>query len=135
RSAGSDIFLPAERNCPISAVPRFYIYPGPIDKHNFPPYAKKSRPGCRDLFFANYIVTILTCFLSLPNLSNLTTPDFRAKSVSSLPFPTLAPGWIFVPLCLTMILPASTYCPSPLLTPSLLASLSRPFLVLPTPFL
>ena len=33
---------------------------------------------------------------------------FEQKSVSSLPIPTLLPGWIDVPLCLTIMLPAST---------------------------
>ena len=35
-----------------------------------------------------------TCFLSLPNLSNLTFPSTVANNVSSLPIPTFVPGWI-----------------------------------------
>ena len=33
-----------------------------------------------------------TCFLSLPFLSNLTTPSTKANKVSSPPRPTLTPG-------------------------------------------
>ena len=58
-----------------------------------------------------------------------TVPSERAKSVSSFPFPTFTPGWILVPLCRTMILPAETTCPSPRLTPSLLLMLSLPFIL------
>ena len=40
----------------------------------------------------------LTCFLSRPLRSNFTTPSTMANRVSSLPRPTLLPGWILVPL-------------------------------------
>ena len=61
---------------------------------------KKAPASCRSLCFS-YKRTenqyTLTCFLSLPLRSNLTTPSLRAKSVSSPPMPTLLPGWILVP--------------------------------------
>ena len=68
-------------------------------------------------------------------LSNLTVPSINANKVSSPPLPTLVPGCILVPLCLTIILPAVTTCPSYLLTPNLYDIESLPFLEDPTPFL
>ena len=38
-----------------------------------------------------------TCLRSLPSRSNFTLPSFRANRVSSLPLPTLTPGWMWVP--------------------------------------
>ena len=58
-----------------------------------------------------------------------------AYKVLSLPMPTLFPGLNTVPFCLTKIFPAVTNCPPYLFTPSLFALESRPFLVLPAPFL
>ena len=58
--------------------------------------------------FNSSAVYTLTCFLSLPSLSNLTVPVTFAYKVSSLPMPTFYPGWNFVPLCLTRMFPAGT---------------------------
>src|SRR5688572_1714167 len=58
-----------------------------------------------------------------------------ANRVWSRPTPTLFPGRIAVPRCRTIIVPASTTCPSLRLTPSRLPALSRPLRVLPIPFL
>ena len=46
-------------------------------------YQKKKR---------HYLVITLTCFLSFPNLSYLTTPSSFANSVWSFPIPTFVPG-------------------------------------------
>src|SRR5438445_5242712 len=59
----------------------------------------------------------------------------RAKSVWSLPTPTLFPGRTLVPRCRTMIVPASTRAPAYSLTPSRWPALSRPLRVEPAPFL
>ena len=67
----------------------------------------------------------------LPSFSNLTTPDFRAKSVSSRPRLTFTPGCIRVPRWRIMMLPAVTTWPSNRLIPSRLPWLSRPFFALP----
>src|SRR3990172_3730932 len=77
----------------------------------------------------------LTCLRVLSSGSNFTTPLILAKSVSSLPLPTFAPGWILVPRCLMMIVPACTTSPSYRFTPRRCELLSLPFLELPTPFL
>src|SRR5256886_6662178 len=58
-----------------------------------------------------------------------------AKSVWSLPTPTLFPGRTLVPRCRTMIVPASTRAPAYSLTPSRWPALSRPLRVEPAPFL
>ena len=62
-----------------------------------------------------------------------------AKEGETVSFNTLmvsdGNGWIFVPLWRTRIFPASTFCPSPRLGPSLLASLSLPLWEEPVPFL
>src|SRR5580658_6683689 len=70
-----------------------------------------------------------------PRSLNSTTPVTLAKSVSSLPQPTLVPGLIFVPRCRTMIEPPGTSWPPKTFTPSRCAFESRPFLELPKPFL
>lgn len=75
-----------------------------------------------------------TLFFFLPMRSKTTTPSAFAKSVSSFPIPTFAPGWILVPLWRIRMLPAFTCCPPNLLTPSRLLMLSLPFFVLPVPF-
>src|SRR5579863_7686191 len=66
---------------------------------------------------------------------NFTRPSIFAKSVSSLPRPTLRPGFSFVPRCRTMIEPPVTVCPAKIFTPSRCALESRPFFELPSPFL
>ena len=65
---------------------------------------------------------------------NSTIPSVRAKSVWSLPIPTLTPGLCLVPLCLTIIFPAIANCPPNILTPNLFDSDSLPLLELPAPF-
>src|SRR5437868_6566593 len=70
-----------------------------------------------------------------PRSLNSTTPVTLAKSVSSLPQPTLRPGFKRVPRCRTMMLPPGTSCPPKPFTPSRCALESRPFLELPSPFL
>src|ERR1700690_4258261 len=70
-----------------------------------------------------------------PRSLNSTTPVTLAKRVSSLPQPTLSPGFSLVPRCRTMIEPPGTNWPPKTLTPSRCALESRPFLELPNPFL
>src|SRR4051812_2179397 len=62
-------------------------------------------------------------------------PEILAKSVSSLPMPTLTPGLKRVPRCRTRIDPPVTNSPAKRFTPSRCELLSRPFRELPTPFL
>src|SRR6516165_5139915 len=62
-------------------------------------------------------------------------PVIFANKVSSLPRPTLSPGFTRVPRCLTMIVPPGTSCPPKALNPSRCAFESRPFRELPKPFL
>ena len=63
-----------------------------------------------------------------------TLPLTTEKIEWSLPIPTFSPGNIFVPLCLTIMLPGITVSPPYFLTPSLLPALSRPFLDDPPAF-
>src|SRR5579859_7900356 len=62
-------------------------------------------------------------------------PVTLAKSVSSLPRPTFAPGLMRVPRWRTMMVPPGTSCPPKAFTPRRCALESRPFLELPKPFL
>src|SRR5690349_1662248 len=66
---------------------------------------------------------------------NSTAPADSANSVSSLPRPTFAPGWKWVPRWRTMISPALTCWPPNRLTPSRCALESRPFRLDEAPFL
>src|SRR5918997_1785588 len=70
-----------------------------------------------------------------PLSSNLTTPSIKANSVSSLPRPTLLPGFHFVPRCRARMLPPSTCSPPNFFKPSRCAFESRPLREEPTPFL
>ena len=77
----------------------------------------------------------LTNFPKRPRSSKRTIPLLRAKRVSSLPRPTFLPGFIFFPLCLTMIEPHFTDCPPKRLIPRRFERLSLPFRELPVAFL
>src|SRR5207248_2815561 len=70
-----------------------------------------------------------------PEEWNFTWPATSANSVSSPPLPTPSPGWIRVPRWRTITVPAVTAWPPNAFTPRRLASESRPFLVVPPPFL
>src|ERR1035437_6504883 len=70
-----------------------------------------------------------------PRSLNSTTPVTLANRVSSLPQPTLAPGFNLVPRWRTMMLPPGTNWPPKTFMPSRCAFESRPFLELPRPFL
>src|SRR5690625_5874259 len=64
-----------------------------------------------------------------------TAPAVSANRVSSLPRPTLLPGWILVPRWRIRISPALTTCPPKRLTPRNCAFESRPLRVELAPFL
>src|SRR4051794_8446907 len=66
---------------------------------------------------------------------NSTLPAESANRVSSLPRPTLEPGWKWVPRWRTMISPALTSWPPKRFTPRRWEFESRPFLVEAAPFL
>src|SRR4051794_16726961 len=68
-------------------------------------------------------------------MPNSTEPAVSANRVSSLPRPTLAPGWKWVPRCRTRISPAFTSWPPKRLTPRRCALESRPFREELAPFL
>src|SRR5882762_2751996 len=70
-----------------------------------------------------------------PLSSNFTTPSIREKRVSSLPRPTLFPGFHLVPRCRAMMLPPTTRSPPNFFKPSRWDCESRPFRDEPTPFL
>src|ERR1035437_3143359 len=70
-----------------------------------------------------------------PRSLNSTTPVTLANRGSSLPQPTLAPGFNLVPRWRTMMLPPGTNWPPKTFMPSRCAFESRPFLELPRPFL
>src|SRR3712207_2198733 len=70
-----------------------------------------------------------------PFVPNSTAPASRANSVSSLPRPTPAPGWKWVPRWRTMISPAFTTCPPKRFTPRRWALESRPLRDDEAPFL
>src|SRR5260370_21523869 len=70
-----------------------------------------------------------------PRSLNSTTPVTLANRVSSLPQPTLVPGFSLVPRWRTMMLAQGTKWPATTLTPSRCAFESRTFLELPRPFL
>tara|TARA_B000000441_G_scaffold132708_1_gene120093 strand:+ start:52 stop:300 length:249 start_codon:yes stop_codon:yes gene_type:complete len=67
--------------------------------------------------------------------SNLTTPSANAYNVLSRPEPTFIPGRILMRQRSFKIFPAFTTWPPQHLTPKRFALESRPFLVLPAPFL
>src|SRR5882762_2656604 len=62
-------------------------------------------------------------------------PVIFANKVSSLPRPTLRPGFTRVPRWRTIIVPPGTNCPPNALKPSRWAFESRPFRDVPCPFL
>src|SRR5579864_7370771 len=62
-------------------------------------------------------------------------PVILANRVSSLPRPTLRPGFTRVPRWRTMMVPPGTICPPNALNPSRCALESRPFRDVPCPFL
>src|ERR1700726_2787478 len=70
-----------------------------------------------------------------PLFRNLMRPEILAKRVSSLPRPTLSPGFTRVPRCRTMMVPPGTICPPNALNPNRCAFESRPFREVPCPFL
>src|SRR5664280_902485 len=78
---------------------------------------------------------MLTNLPMRPRSLNSTTPVTLANRVSSLPQPTLAPGFSLVPRWRTMMLPPGTNWPPKTFTPNRCAFESRPFLELPRPFL
>ena len=81
--------------------------------------------------FLNTLPSYFFIFFSV----NLTIPSIFAKIEWSLPIPTFSPGKNFVPLCLTIIDPAVTFCSPKTFTPRRFAFESRPFLVDPPAFL
>src|ERR1017187_2082060 len=78
---------------------------------------------------------MLTNLPRRPRSLNSTVPVTLANSVSSLPQPTLRPGFNLVPRWRTMMEPPGTNWPPKTFTPSRCALESRPFLELPNPFL
>src|SRR5215469_7060474 len=91
-------------------------------------------PAPHNSYFASTGSTITN--LPIEPLSvNLMRPVILAKRVSSLPRPTLSPGFTRVPRCRTMIVPPGTTCPPNALNPSRCEFESRPFLDVPCPFL
>src|SRR5208337_4750488 len=70
-----------------------------------------------------------------PLFRNLIRPVILANKVSSLPRPTLSPGFTRVPRCRTIMVPPGTSCPPNALNPSRCALESRPFRDVPCPFL
>src|SRR5579864_7236098 len=79
--------------------------------------------------------SIITYLPKEPRSLNLMRPLILAKRVSSLPRPTLRPGFTRVPRWRTMMVPPGTTCPPKALNPSRWELESRPFLELPNPFL
>jgi len=80
------------------------------------------------------IGSTITNFPIEPLFRNLIRPVIFAKSVSSLPRPTLSPGFTRVPRCRTMMVPPGTICPPNALNPSRCAFESRPFREVSLPF-
>src|ERR1019366_9303185 len=85
--------------------------------------------------YAVALAWMLTNLPIRPRSLNSTTPVTLANRVSSLPQPTLVPGFSLVPRWRTMMLPPGTNWPPKTFTPSRWAFESRPFLELPKPFL
>src|ERR1041385_3200680 len=69
-----------------------------------------------------------------PLSSNFTTPSIKENKVSSLPRPTLLPGFHFVPRWRARILPPSTRSPPNFFKPRRCEFESRPLRDEPTPF-
>jgi hypothetical protein len=86
-------------------------------------------------YSATYTGSIITNLPIEPLFMNLIRPVILAKRVSSLPRPTLSPGFTRVPRCRTMIVPPGTTCPPNALNPSRCEFESRPFREVPCPFL
>src|ERR1700756_3656129 len=79
--------------------------------------------------------SIITYLPKEPRSLNLMRPVILAKRGSSLPRPTLRPGFTRVPRWRTMMVPPGTTCPPNALKPSRWELESRPFRELPNPFL
>src|SRR6185312_15807938 len=115
-------------------------------RHALPPFAKATKgrsraydPGRPRRSVCGRVAqtpdgTMLTV-LRPRDSPNCTFPSTSAKSVSSPPRPTFAPGWNLVPRCRTRISPAWTDWPPKRLTPSRCAFESRPLRELDAPFL
>src|SRR6516165_12196389 len=98
-------------------------------------------PGSRDAHsplnyaFATSTGSIITYLPIEPRSLKMMRPVILAKSVSSLPRPTLRPGFTRVPRWRTMMVPPGTTCPPKALKPSRCEFESRPFRDVPCPFL
>src|SRR5471030_715347 len=98
------------------------------------PAARENRHGAQGT--AAYATAVTLTNLPIrPRSLNSTTPVTLANNVSSLPQPTLVPGFSLVPRWRTMMEPPGTSWPPNTFTPSRCALESRPFLELPNPFL
>src|SRR5437660_8887921 len=98
----------------------------------------RALPPANHLHLATYLASTGSSITNLPMdpLSmNLIRPVILAKRVSSLPRPTLSPGFTRVPRCRTMMVPPGTSCPPNALNPSRCEFESRPFREVPCPFL
>src|SRR5215469_4997604 len=91
-------------------------------------------PAPHNSYFASTGSTITNLPIE-PLSRNLMRPVILANKVSSLPRPTLSPGFTRVPRCRTMMVPPGTSCPPNALKPSRCAFESRPFRDVPCPFL
>src|SRR6185436_18621449 len=126
-SAPRNELLPAERDAPVAPIASDDGDACFVDEHGDALAARGPRGHSAGRMLTNRPIR--------PRSENFTVPLTSAKSVSSLPRPTLRPGWIGVPRCLTMIEPPETICPSNRLTPRRCEFESRPFLELPPAFL
>jgi hypothetical protein len=87
------------------------------------------------LYIFNYTTDIKVSLYFLPSnftfffTVKVTVPSAVANNVKSAPCETPSAGQNLLPFCLTIIFPATAFCPPNSLTPSLLALLSLPLLV------
>src|SRR5580692_3145658 len=152
RPAPRNIFLAAEGHAAVAAVARLDSNFCLIDEHGYydRPQNKKPHPEGEAVWrgrprprlpaaYANYSATSMGSTITNlpiePLFRNLMRPVILANKVSSLPRPTLSPGFTRVPRCRTIIVPPGTICPPNALNPSRCAFESRPFREVPCPFL
>ena len=96
RSTCWHVLFPPKGNCTVTTIACLDKYSSLVYKHSYTPFFKKwaiENSIAHHLYYSAISTGyILTFFLFLSNLSNLTFPSTSANRVSSPPFPTFVPG-------------------------------------------
>ena len=138
-AASGNVFFAPESQAAVAAIAALHQDIYFIDKQHLRIASQKTLmasehahlTGQREFYSAGAMLTNLPM---RPRSRNSMTPLIFAKSVSSLPRPTLVPGRMRVPRCRTMMEPPGTNWPPKAFMPNRCALESRPFFELPNPF-